>query len=230
MTAPAMAVPAALRVVIADDHPVVQQGLTLVLSEASDVDLVGTASDGLEAVALVAEHQPDVVIMDLHMPGLDGVAATRRITADWPAAVLVLTMHDDDDLLLAAIRAGARGYLLKGAASDEILAAIHAVARGEALFGAPVAQRLLDSVAGHAAPLLPELSARERQILELLVARCGTNEIARRLFLSPKTVRNNVSSILGKLHVSDRAQAIALARDAGLTLGSAMLTAEDPAV
>jgi DNA-binding NarL/FixJ family response regulator len=223
MTAPAMTGQAVLRVVIADDHPVVQQGLTLVLSAASDVDLVGTASNGHEAVALTAEHRPDVVIMDLHMPGLDGVAATRRITADGPAAVLVLTMHDDDELLFAAIRAGARGYLLKGATNDEILSALHAVARGEALFGAPVAQRLLDNVAGHAALPLPELSGRERQILELLVARCGTNEIARRLFLSPKTVRNNVSSILGKLHVSDRAQAIALARDAGLAPGSTML-------
>jgi DNA-binding NarL/FixJ family response regulator len=209
-----------LRIVIADDHPVVQQGLKLVLSAAPDVDLVGIASNGHEAVALAAEHRPDVVIMDLHMPGLDGVAATRRITADVQAAVLVLTMHDDDELLFAAIRAGARGYLLKGATNDEILSAIHAIARGEALFGAPVAQRLLDNVAGHAAAPLPELSARERQILELLVAGCGTNEIARRLFLSPKTVRNNISSILGKLHVSDRAHAIAVARDAGFAPGS----------
>jgi len=219
MTAPTMTGQMVLRVVIADDHPVVQQGLKLVLSAASDVDLVGTASNGHEAIALAAEHRPDVVIMDLHMPGLDGVAATRRITTDLHAAVLVLTMHDDDELLFAAIRAGARGYLLKGATNDEILSALHAIARGEALFGAPVAQRLLANVAGPTAPPLPELSARERQILELLVARCGTNEIARRLFLSPKTVRNNISSILGKLHVSDRAQAIALARDAGLAPG-----------
>jgi DNA-binding NarL/FixJ family response regulator len=209
-----------LRIVIADDHPVVQQGLKLVLSAAPDVDLVGIASNGHEAVALAAEHRPDVVIMDLHMPGLDGVAATRRITADLQAAVLVLTMHDDDELLFAAIRAGARGYLLKGATNDEILSAIHAIARGEALFGAPVAQRLLDNVAGHTTAPLPELSARERQILELLVAGSGTNEIARRLFLSPKTVRNNISSILGKLHVSDRAHAIAVARDAGFAPGS----------
>jgi DNA-binding NarL/FixJ family response regulator len=220
VTAPTMTGQMVLRIVIADDHPVVQQGLKLVLSAAPDVDLVGIASNGHEAVALAAEHRPDVVIMDLHMPGLDGVAATRRITADVQAAVLVLTMHDDDELLFAAIRAGARGYLLKGATNDEILSAIHAIARGEALFGAPVAQRLLDNVAGHAAAPLPELSARERQILELLVAGCGTNEIARRLFLSPKTVRNNISSILGKLHVSDRAHAIAVARDAGFAPGS----------
>jgi DNA-binding NarL/FixJ family response regulator len=219
MTAPTMTGQTVLRVVIADDHPIVQQGLKLVLSAAPDVDLVGTASNGHEAVALATEHRPDVVIMDLHMPGLDGVAATRRITADLQAAVLVLTMHDDDELLFAAIRAGARGYLLKGATNDEILSAVHAIARGEALFGAPVAQRLLDNVAGPTVSPLPDLSARERQILELLVARCGTNEIARRLFLSPKTVRNHISSILGKLHVSDRAQAIAVARDAGLAPG-----------
>ena len=212
-----MTSPPALRIVVADDHPIVREGLKAVLSAASDMELVATAANGHDAVTAVAELNPDVVIMDLGLPGLDGVEATRRITAENPTAVLVLTMHDDDESLFAAIRAGARGYLLKGATNDEILPAIHAVARGEALFGKQVAQRLLDNVAGLSGAPLPELSSREREILQMLVAGRGTNDIARLLYLSPKTVRNNVSNILGKLHATDRAQAIALARDAGLT-------------
>ncbi|GAA1781960.1 response regulator transcription factor [Luedemannella flava] len=210
----------ALRVTVADDHPIVLEGLRAVLAAAPDMLLVGTARDGKEAVALTLDQRPDVVVMDLGLPGLDGAGATRQITDACPeVAVLVLTMHDDDESLFAAVRSGARGYLLKGATNDQITDAIRAVARGEALFGAPVAQRLLANVAGAAPAPLPELSSREREILEQLVAGRGTNEIARTLFLSPKTVRNHISSVLSKLHATDRVQAVVIARDAGLTEG-----------
>jgi len=209
---------AALRVLIADDHPIVREGIKAVLTSLPGADLVAAVATGTEAVNIAAVEQPDVVVMDLQLPDLDGIEATRRIAASYPGvAVLVLTMHDDDESLFAAIRAGARGYLLKGAGYDEIAGAIHAVARGGVVFGASIAHRLLDQVAARVDRSLPELSDRERDVLGLLVVGCGTQEIAEKLLLSPKTVRNHISSIFAKLHANSRAQAIALARDAGLT-------------
>ena len=206
-----------IRVLVVDDHPVVREGLKAVLAADPDTHCIGSVSTGLDAVSVAARERPDVVIMDLRLPDLDGVEATRRILAEnQDVAVLVLTMHDDDESLFSAVRAGARGYLLKGATHADISRAVHAVVRGEAVFGSEVAQRLLDSIHGTVRPPLPELSEREREVLALLVAGHGTHEIARRLYLSPKTVRNHVSHVLGKLDAPDRAQAIARARAAGL--------------
>ncbi|QYC37833.1 Transcriptional regulatory protein DegU [Nonomuraea coxensis DSM 45129] len=211
------------RVVLADDHPVYRDGLRLMLASTGQVEVVGTAADGHEAVALVADLRPDVVVLDLQMPGLDGVSATERIVSAVPeTGVLVLSMHEDDDTVLAAMRAGARGYLLKGADQTEILRAITAVAGGEVIFGQALAAR----VSGYFSRLargdvprpepFPQLTAREREVLELIAAGLSNAEIAERLYLSPKTVRNNVSNVFAKLQVTDRAQAIIRARDAGL--------------
>ncbi|HLL65714.1 MAG TPA: response regulator transcription factor [Micromonosporaceae bacterium] len=208
-----------LRVLVADDHPIVREGLRAVLATVPAFVLSGVAASGTEAVALAAADPPDVVIMDLHMPDLDGVAATRQILAAHPrAAVLVLTMYDNDDMLVAALSAGARGYLLKGASHTDIVRALHAVAAGEAVFGSGVADQLLRRVAGRAPVVepFPLLTQREREVLTLLAQGLGTQHIAARLYLSPKTVRNHVASILAKLDLPDRAQVIAAARRAGL--------------
>ena len=210
-----------IRVLLVDDHPAFLEGLALLLSDADDLEVVGRALDGEAACRLHAELAPDVVIMDLHMPGTGGIEATRRITeADPSTAVLVLTMVEDDDSVFAALRAGARGYILKGAGRDDVLRAIDAVREGEAIFGPGVAQRILGywANAGHAAPpvAFPELTDREREVLELIAQGLNNAEIARRFVLSPKTVRNHISNIFSKLHVADRAQAIVRARDAGL--------------
>ena len=211
-----------LRVVLADDHPVVRAGLAALLSSLAGVEVVGVATTGREAVREVVTHRPDVAVLDLQMPELDGFAATRelgRVAPDVP--VLVLTMHEDDDSVFAAMRAGARGYLVKGAEQEEIERAIRGVAAGEAIFGPGVAQRVLgyfSSPPATAAPF-PELSAREREILDLLAAGLPNAAIANRLGIAPKTVANNVSAIFTKLQVADRAQAIARARDAGLGRG-----------
>lgn len=212
MTAP-------LRVMVADDHPIVREGLRAVLGVLKEkFELVGLAATGREAVELAAGCRPDVVVMDLHMPDLNGVEATRELLATQPdVAVLILTMFDDDDMLVAALTAGARGYLLKGASHTDIVQALQTVARGGAVFGAGAADRLLNHLTGRAsATPFPALTTREREILGMLAAGCGNQDVARRLFLSPKTVRNHVANILGKLAVPDRAQAIALARSAGL--------------
>jgi DNA-binding NarL/FixJ family response regulator len=201
-----------IRVVVADDHPIVREGLRAVLSALTDFELVGTAASGKEAVSVVTAAQPDVV-------DLDGVQATQHILAAQPdMAVLVLTMYDDDEMILAALRAGARGYLLKGASHSDIARALRAVAGGEAVFGRGIADHVLARLTGHMAPtkLFPQLSTRELEILELLALGSGNQDIARRLYLSPKTVRNHVANILAKLQVPDRAQAIATAREAGL--------------
>lgn len=211
-----------LRVVLADDHPVVRAGLAALLSSLAGVEVVGVATTGREAVREVVTHRPDVAVLDLQMPELDGFAATRelgRVAPDVP--VLVLTMHEDDDSVFAAMRAGARGYLVKGAEQEEIERAIRGVAAGEAIFGPGVAQRVLgyfSSPPATAAPF-PELSAREREILDLLAAGLPNAAIANRLGVAPKTVANNVSAIFTKLQVADRAQAIVRARDAGLGRG-----------
>jgi len=210
-----------VRVVVADDHPMFRYGLRAMLDASDDVTVLGEAADGEQLLALVEQTLPDVVLTDLAMPTLDGAAATRRLLERHPAiGVLVLTMHEDDEALFGALRAGARGYLLKGAEKAEILRAVLAVAAGEAVYGAAVARRITDFFTGaqqrYAARVFPELTAREREVLDLVAAGCGNHEIARRLLLSEKTVRNHVAAVLFKLQVPDRAAAVARARDAGL--------------
>lgn len=210
-----------IRVLVADDHPIVRDGLSALLTNRDEVELAGLAADGDEVVRLAEELQPDVIVMDLHMPKASGTDAIGRITRSSPhIAVLVLTMLDDDDSLFAAMRAGARGYLVKGAVQDEILGAILAVARGEAVFGPAVASRVLDyffrEPPGRTRDLFPELTDRERGVLELIAQGLANAAISARLGLSDKTVRNYVSNIFTKMHVADRARAIVLAREAGL--------------
>jgi len=210
-----------LRVVVADDHPVFREGLRTLLEDSS-VEVVAEAADGDAAVAAALEHRPDVVLMDLRMPGRSGIEATARITRELPdTAVLILTMSEDDDSVFAALRAGARGYLLKEASRADIRRALESVQRGEAVFGQRVADAVLRffsaaGAAGRAAEPFPLLSEREREVLELLARGHDNATIAHRLFLAEKTVRNNVSTVLSKLHVASRAEAVALARDAGL--------------
>jgi DNA-binding NarL/FixJ family response regulator len=208
-----------IRVLIADDHPLFRDGLTAMLQADDDTELTGAATDGLQAVELALHSQPDVVVMDLHMPGMDGIEATRRIVADSPhIAVLVLTMFDDDESVFSALRAGARGYLLKGADQEQIRRAVSAAANGEIIFGTELAARVLAYfTAAPAAPaIFPQLTGREREVLELVAQGRSNADIAGKLHLSQKTVRNHVSNILTKLQVADRAQAIVRARDAGL--------------
>ena len=208
------------RVVVADDHPVFRAGMVTVLDELSDVEVVAQAADGEEAIAAAAEHQPDVVLMDLRMPGVGGLEATARIRVEHPdVAVVVLTMDSDDDSVFAALRAGARGYLLKESDVGDIERAITGVARGEAVFGAGVAARVLSFFAGArtaTASPFPQLTPRELEVLELIAQGLDNAAIARRLVLSEKTVRNRVSDILAKVHARSRAEMVALARDAGL--------------
>jgi len=208
-----------VRVLIADDHPLFRDGLAALLAGGPGTELAGAAADGAEAVDLARHTQPDVVVMDLHMPGLGGIEATRAIVAGRPqTAVLVLTMFDDDGSITAALRAGAHGYLLKGASGDQIRCAIHAAAHGQIIVGAPLAPWLLGHLTAAPAPppVFPQLTGRERQVLELVAQGRANTAIAVRLSLSHKTVRNHVSNILAKLPAADRAQAIIAARDAGL--------------
>jgi DNA-binding NarL/FixJ family response regulator len=210
-----------LRVLLADDHPVFRKGLRALLTSLPEATVVGEAADGEQAVRLAAQHEPDIVVMDINMPGVNGVEATRRIIAAHPGtAVLVLTMFDDDDSVFAAMRAGARGYLVKGSDTDDVVRAITAVGNGEAIFGPSIARRILTfltrPLSAYDEHLFPELSAREREVLDLIAAGATNTDIAKRLFLSPKTIRNHVSSIFTKLRVADRAQAIVRARAAGL--------------
>ena len=208
-----------VRVVIADDHPVVRAGLAALLESLPDITVVAVAANGREAVKEVVLHRPDVAILDLQMPEVNGFAAIGEIARAVPdVAVLVLTMFDDEDSVFAAMRAGARGYVVKGAEQDEIARAVHAVAAGEAIFSPGVAQRVLRFFAAPAAAAdpFPELTVREREILTLLAGNLGNAAIAARLELSPKTVANHLSSIFTKLCVADRAGAILRAREAGL--------------
>jgi len=212
--------PDLIRVVLADDHPVVRGGLRALLESIDGYEVVGEAVDGEGAVRETQLQRPDVVLMDIRMPGIDGLEATRRLRVAVPdVMVLVLTMFDDDDTVFAAMQAGARGYLLKGAQQDEIDRAIRAVVAGEAIFGPGVAARVL----GHfsqprTAPELPfpELTDREREVLDLVAAGKRNHAIADELALAPKTVANHISSIFAKLAVSDRSAAIVRARDEGL--------------
>jgi DNA-binding NarL/FixJ family response regulator len=213
---------APLRVLLADDHPVVRRGIAALLSTLEGVELVGEASTGAEAIREAVLVRPSVVVMDVRMPDMDGVEATRRLAAAAPeCAVLMLTMFDDDETVFAAMRAGARGYLLKGAAQEDILQAIRSVAAGHVVLGPGVAQRLLDhlSAPAPAAPAeaaFPELTARERQILDLVAAGRNNTAIAAELGLATKTVVNHVTAIFTKLRLASRAEAIVRAREAGL--------------
>ncbi|QIN77714.1 response regulator [Rubrobacter marinus] len=212
-----------VRILVADDHAVFREGLRILMSSIPDAEIVGEAASGEEAVRLAGELSPDVVLMDIQMPGVNGIEATRRIVGRNPrAGVVVVTMFEDDDSVFAAMRAGARGYVLKGADPEEILEVVRSVTGGSAHFGPEIARRLMSffssptpSSPGEA---LPELTAREREVLDLIARGRANAEIARKLFLSPKTVRNHISSIFAKLQVADRAQAIVRAREAGLGL------------
>ncbi|CAN5477886.1 response regulator transcription factor [soil metagenome] len=210
-----------ISVLIADDNERFRDGLRALVSVAPDLSLAGMATSGDDAVDLAARLQPDVILMDIRMPGQNGIEATRRILQTSPhIGVLMLTMLEEDDSVFAAMRAGARGYLLKGALKAEILRAIRGVASGEAIFGPTIAQRLMQYFA-EARPRvevydLPDLTEREREILGLIAQHHTNPQIAERLYLSPKTVRNHVSNIFAKLQVADRAEAIIRARESGL--------------
>ena len=211
----------ALRILLADDHPLFRHGLAALLKQTPDFEVVGEATTGDEAVALANSLQPDLVLMDIRMPGVNGVEATRRILAAHPATrVLVVTMFEDDASVFTAMRAGARGYILKDADKDEMLRAIRAVGSGEAIFSPAIATRMIEFFAAPrpaaASDAFPDLTEREREILDLMAQGLNNVEIAQRLVLSHATVRNYVSSIFSKLQVADRAQAIVRAREAGL--------------
>lgn len=210
-------------VVLADDHPLVRQGLRAVFEATGDIAVVGEADNGHDAVRRCVEHRPDVVLMDLQMPGLHGIEATRQVRKGSPdTAVLVLTMFDDDDTVFAAIAAGAAGYMLKGADGADIVAAARAAAAGQAVFGAALAKRL-QSWFGRPPQKqeqpFPELTGRERDILDGVAAGLGNADIGAKLFLSPKTVANNITAILAKLHLASRTEAILRAREEGLGQG-----------
>ncbi|GAA3220060.1 response regulator [Dactylosporangium siamense] len=211
------------RVAVADDHPVVRDGLRALFASLPGLEMVAEAATGREAVRVAVTAQPDVLVMDLRMPDLDGVAATAEITRLAPAvAVLVLSMFGDDDSIFAAMRAGARGYLIKGASQEEISHAIVTVAAGGAVFGPGVARRMLSFFAAPApatGQAFPDLTRREREVLDLIAAGLPNATIATRLGLAGKTVGNHISTIFAKLQVATRAEAIVRARDAGLGRG-----------
>ena len=212
-----------IHVIIADDHSLYREGVRKMLSMAQDIEIVGEATNGDEAVAQALALQPDVILMDLKMPGVNGIEATRRILYASPRiGVLVLTMFETDETVFAAMRAGARGYLLKDVDQEDIVRAIKAVSRGEAIFSPAIAERLIHYFAAlrstTADLAFPQLTEREREILHLIAQGHSNSEIAERLLLRTKTVQNHVSNIFSKLQVADRAQAIVRARDAGLGL------------
>jgi DNA-binding NarL/FixJ family response regulator len=208
-----------IRVVVVDDHAVVRSGLRMLLDTVDDIDLVGEAADGETALGLAEELLPDLMLMDVQMPGMDGIEATRSITKTHPSiAIVVLTMFEEDDTLFDALRAGARGYLLKGAEQSDVLQCLRSVASGHVTLGTGAADRLLDALAQNRTvpSAFPELTGRERSVLELVAEGMNNAAIGRRLGLSPKTVANHVSNILTKLQIADRAEAIVRARRAGL--------------
>jgi DNA-binding NarL/FixJ family response regulator len=210
-----------IRVLIADDHPVFRYGMKALLRSVPGIEVVGEATTGEETCDRAQELQPDVVLMDIKMPGISGIEATRRIVHTLPQVnVLVVTMLEEDDAVFAAMRAGARGYLVKGADQEEVLRAIRAVASGEAIFGGAIASRLIHFFAAPretaALQAFPDLTEREAEILLLIAEGRSNPQIAQRLILSEKTVRNHISNIFSKLQVADRSQAIVRAREAGL--------------
>jgi DNA-binding NarL/FixJ family response regulator len=208
-----------IRVVVVDDHQIVREGLATLLGALDGIDVVGTAADGRDAVHVVAETAPDVVVMDIQMPQLDGIEATRMITGRRPGVrVVMLTMNEDDETVLSAMRAGASGYLLKGSGADEVQNAIRAAASGGMVFGASLAARVASYFSGAVTrepEPFPELSERERDVLKLLAAGKSNDAIAAELYVSNKTVRNAVSGVYAKLHAAGRAEAIIKAREAG---------------
>ena len=210
-----------IRILMADDHAIFREGLRYVLGSEPDMEVVGEAATGKEVVERAAELLPDVILMDIQMPGINGIEATRRILGSDPkVGIVVLTMFEDDDSVFSAMRAGAKGYVLKGADPSEILKVVRAVAEGDAYFGAEIARRLTDffSAPRTASPAepFPELTAREREVLDLIAQSHNNAKIARLLYVSPKTVRNHISNIFTKLQIADRTQAILRAREAGL--------------
>lgn len=213
---------APIRLLIADDHAFYREGVRTMLQGMDDMEVVGEASDGDAAITSASTLQPDVILMDIKMPGTNGLEATRRILRASPhVQVLVVTMFEDDDSVFAAMRAGARGYLLKDADQDELVRAVQAVACGEAIFSPAIAQRMMHYFSAlpktASALAFPDLTEREREILYLIAQGESNAAIAARLTLSLKTVQNHVSNIFNKLQVADRAQAIVRARNAGLT-------------
>ena len=210
-----------IRILIADDHTLFRDGLRALLNSLPVLEVVGEAATGQEVIEQAERLQPDVILMDLQMPEVNGIEATRRILRNSPhIGVIVVTMFEDDDSVFAAVRAGARGYVLKGADQEEVLQAIQVVAAGGALFGPSIAKRVVSFFAmlqpATPAQVFPELTEREREILELIAGGSNNTAIAEQLVISPKTVRNHVSNIFSKLQVADRAQAIVRAREAGL--------------
>jgi DNA-binding NarL/FixJ family response regulator len=209
-----------VRVLIADDHPLFREGMRGRLDRVADIEVVGEAASGDEAVEMARKLEPDVILMDIKMPGLNGIEATREILRANPrVGVLMLTMFEDDDSVFAAMRAGAKGYLLKDSGGEGVMHAIRAVASGEAVFGPGVAERIMGFFSvprPRQQRLFPELTVREEEILSLVAQGKSNQEIARQLFVSLKTVRNHVSNILLKLQVADRAQAVIRARESGL--------------
>ena len=210
-----------VRILIADDHTLFRDGMAALLATNEGIEVVGQASSGREAIESAATLQPDIVLMDIQMPGINGIEATRQIVSTSPhIGVIVVTMFEDDDTVFAAMRAGARGYVLKGADQDQMLRTIQAVSRGEALFGSAIADRLMaffnQPRTAAAAEAFPELTEREREVLELIAQGLDNREMARRLTISHKTIRNHVSNIFNKLQVAGRAEAIIRARDAGM--------------
>jgi DNA-binding NarL/FixJ family response regulator len=215
-----------IRILIVDDHPVFRFGLRALLNAMPDTEVVGEVTTGEAAIALASSAQPDVILMDINMPGVNGIEATRRIRETNPdIRILIVTMLEDDSVF-AAMRAGARGYMVKGAEPAEVLRAIRAIAGGEAIFSPGIAERLIhyfgsppaasDSMRSSETPVFPGLTEREHEVLGLIAQGLTNNAIAERLVLSPKTVRNYITEIFSKLQVADRAQAIIRARNAGL--------------
>ncbi|UCD99443.1 MAG: response regulator transcription factor [Chloroflexota bacterium] len=214
-----------IRVLIADDHSLFRDGVCAILVGTPDIDVVGEAATGKEAVLKANSLNPDVILMDIQMPDMNGIEATERILESKPEiGIIMITMLEDDDFLFASMRAGARGYVLKGADKAEMLKSIRAVADGEALFGPAIADKLSnffrdlnDISSENGKPLVfPDLTNREREVLDLIAQGLNNQEIAARLFISRKTVSNHISNIFNKLQVADRSQAIVVAKDAGL--------------